>query len=388
MYSIYHILPGVVNKKISFLFIFLSRKRKGDKNSFLLYNQLDETIHFSKGNSMPTIRDVAKATGLSLGTVSNVINGVPTVSEENRKRVNEAIAALGYRRNQAASQLRSNKSNSIGLVIPNITNPFYPEIARGVDDAARKAGFNVFLCNKDRSSEKEEEAIEALLGKNVDGILLFKPRISAAYISKIREQCALVLMDYDQNAGSCDSVNVNDEEGMRYAVKQVLEMGHKRIAFLSGIQDSFSSARRLQAFVGVMREQGITLPEDFIHHGDFTFECGAEFVQQMMKSPEPPTAIMTANDLMALGVVFGALEMGLRVPQDLSVVGYDDIQNIKWNRPSLTTTWHPKYEMGEEAALLLIDQINKRREGRKLHHRGLLMSTEFRMRDTLCPPHK
>lgn len=337
---------------------------------------------------MPTIRDVAKLTGLSLGTVSNVINGVPSVSEENRKRVNDAIAALGYRRNQAASQLRSNKSNSIGLVIPDITNPFYPEIARGVEDTARKAGYNVFLCNKDRSAVKEGEAIEALLGKNVDGILLFKPRISDAYIDKIRQQCALVLMDADQNAVKCDTVNVDDEAGMHNALLHVLEMGHRRIAFLSGLADSFSSERRLHAFESMLKEHEIDLPEMFIQHGDFTFESGVACVHKLMALPHPPTAIMTANDLMALGIVFGALEMGLRVPEDLSVVGYDDIQHVMRNRPRLTTTWHPKYEMGEAAVKLLVEQIMNRREGRKVLRRNLLLSTEFKMRDTLCQPSK
>lgn len=365
---------------------FLSKHNNVTNRLFYSIISSDETIHFSKGNDMPTIRDVAKLTGLSLGTVSNVINGVPSVSEENRKRVNEAIAVLGYRRNQAASQLRSNKSNSIGLVIPNITNPFYPEIARGVDDTARKAGFDVFLCNKDRSAEKEEAAIEALLGKNVDGILLFKPRISDEYIAKISSQCALVLMDVDPDMVTCDTVNVDDEEGMRCAVTEVIRMGHKRIAFISGLPDSISSARRLHTYQSIMKNNQLPQPEEYVQYGDFTFEYGVSCVRRLMALPQPPTAIMTANDMMALGVISGALDMGLSVPEDLSVVGYDDVQNVQWSRPCLTTTWHPKYEMGEAAANLLIEQIRARRESVPYIRRNLLMMTRFRMRDTLCPP--
>ena len=335
---------------------------------------------------MPTIQDVAKLTGLSVGTVSKVLNGVPTVAPANRKLVNDAIAKLGYRRNHAASQLRSNKSNSIGLVIPDITNPFYPEIARGVDDAARRAGFHVFLCNKDRSGDKEEAALEALLGKNVDGILLFKPHVSSDYIASIREQCSLVLMDADPHSVNCDTVNVNDDEGMRRAISQVVEIGHRRIAFVSGLSDSISSMRRLNAYRAMLQEFGLEQPEGYIQQGDFTFESGVACARTLMALPVPPTVIMTANDMMALGIVSGAIDMGLRVPEDLSVVGYDDIQNVQWSRPSLTTTWHPKYEMGEISADLLIKRIHAHQRGEDMPLQNIVMQTEFRMRGTLCPP--
>ena len=335
---------------------------------------------------MPTIRDVAKVTGLSLGTVSNVLNGVPTVTEENRRRVNEAIAILGYRRNQAASQLRSNQSNSIGLVIPDITNPFYPEIARGVDDTAKHAGYQMFLCNKDRSVQQEKNALEALLGKNVDGILLFKPHVASTYLEEISRQCSLVLMDADPETVSCDTVNVDDEAGMRNAVEQAVEMGHRRIAFLSGLPDSLSSARRMQAYRNVLRELQLEQPDEYLVEGDFTFECGVKNVQTLMRLPAPPTVIMTANDMMAQGVINGAKQMGLSVPRDLSVIGYDDVQNSQWCTPRLTTTWHPKYEMGETAARLLIEHIQACRQGKEHTARSVVMTTKFCMRDTLCPP--
>lgn len=332
---------------------------------------------------MPTIRDVAKLAGVSLGTVSNVLNDLPTVSPENRGRVEKAIAQLGYRRNQAASQLRSNRSNTIGLVIPDITNPFYPEVARGVDDAAQKMRYNVFLCNKDRSIKKEEDAIEALLSKNVDGIILFKPRIPAEKVSALSAQCALVLLDTDPSVALCDTVNVEDYLGMEYAVKKVVSYGHRRVAFITGLLDSFSSERRSTAFRETI--QGLELPvtPEYICQGDFTSKSGYEHIKKLMALETPPTAVMTANDMMALGVMAGAYEMGVRVPNQLSIVGYDDVQNMQWSFPRLTTTWHPKYEMGELAVRLLTERINARRKHRELAQRNLLLKTRFQLRDTL-----
>lgn len=332
---------------------------------------------------MTTIRDVARLAGVSLGTVSNVLNELPTVSEENRERVERAIAQLGYRRNQAASQLRSNRSNAIGLVIPDITNPFYPEVARGVDDAAQKAQYNVFLCNKDRSIQKEEDAIEALLSKNVDGILLFKPRISVQKMQEIEKQCALVLLDIDVNAVDCDTVNVDDHQGMVRAVEEAARRGHRRIAFITGLLDSFSSIRRLSAYRETMERLKLSVPKAYVRQGDFTAKSGCRSLKELMRLAEPPTVIMTANDMMALGVISGANELGIKIPDELSVIGYDDVQNVQWTYPRLTTIWHPKYEMGECAVRVLIDRIEARRKGMKMQRQSVVLQTKLRLRDTL-----
>lgn len=335
---------------------------------------------------MTTIRDVARLAGVSLGTVSNVLNELPTVSEENRERVERAIAQLGYRRNQAASQLRSNRSNAIGLVIPDITNPFYPEVARGVDDAAQKAQYNVFLCNKDRSIQKEEDAIEALLSKNVDGILLFKPRISVEKMKAISEQCALVLLDTEPSCVICDTVNVEDYQGMENAVREVSQQGHRRIAFVAGLQDSYSSSRRLDAYLDTLRRLKLPVIPEYIFQGDYTAKSGREALKRLMTLEQPPTAVMTANDMMALGAIVGAYDMRIRVPVDLSIVGYDDIQNAQWTYPRLTTVWYPKYEMGETAVRLLIERIEAKRKRRCLEQRNLVLDTRVMLRDTLTKP--
>ncbi len=333
---------------------------------------------------MATIRDVARMAGVSIGTVSNILNDNAIVSEDKRKRVMDAIVKLEYRRNQAASQLRSNRSNSIGLIIPDITNPFYPEVARGVDDAARDLGWNMFLCNKDRSQKKEESAIEALLEKNVDGMLLMKPKVSAESIATIQKQCPLVLMDTDTDCFDCNIVNVDDYNGVRSAVIAAHSLGHRRIAFISGLQDSYSSGRRLNAFKDTVSELGCALNPEFIQQGDFTSESGRRLARKLLSLTERPTVIITANDMMAIGVISGAGEAGLQIPRDLSVIGYDDVQYAQCSYPQLTTVWYPKYEMGEEAVNMLVEAIHYYRESGQTTKRLLTLNTELKIRGTLA----
>lgn len=333
----------------------------------------------------PTIRDVAKRARVSVGTVSNVLNGLSTVSPENHQRVLEAIAELGYRRNQMASQLRSNLSRSIGLVIPDITNPFYPEVARGVEDYASEQGFNVFLCNKDRAASKELSAIDALLEKSVAGILLYKSRLSGQQIAEIRAHCALVMIDADRQAFDCDIINVDDYDGMVHTVRQVAELGHRRIAFITGLSDSFSSLRRLNAFYDAMGQLGLELREEYMCPGEFTAESGMRAAQRLMNLAQPPTAVLAANDMMAIGAMMWALEHGIRVPEQLSVVGYDDIRNAALILPGLTTTSQPKYELGLESAQMLFRRIHAMRAGERLERQSLNMSTSFKRRASLAP---
>lgn len=334
---------------------------------------------------MPTIRDVARMASVSVGTVSNVLNGIKSVSPEKVERVNQAISALGYRRNLMASQLRSNRSRSIGLVIPDITNPFYPAVARGVEDYASSAGYNVFLCNKDRMVEKERMAVDALLSKSVAGILLYKPRLTPEEIREVRNHCALVLIDSEDEV-DCDSINVDDYSGMVQMVRRVVDAGHRRIAFITGLPDSYSSMRRFSAFNDTMLELDITYPPEYIRHGDYSKMGGMRGAEALMHLPEPPTAIMAANDLMAIGALLWAMEHGVKVPEDLSIIGYDDTENASLVIPRLTTVHQPKYDLGRESATVLINRIAAGRKNAVLPTQRIVMPTRYVRRDTLAAP--
>jgi len=337
---------------------------------------------------MATILDVAKKAGVSLGTASNVINGKASVSMENRMKVEAAIAQLGYHRNQAAIQLRTNRSNTIGLVIPDIVNPFYPEVARGVDDTARKFQYNIFLCNKDRSDANEVHSVEALLSKNVDGILLLKPKAQPDWLDHVSKQSALLLVDANPQVYHCNIINVDDDAGIASAVEEAARLGHRHIGFIAGRPDSFSSERRLRGFVATIARLGIEEKTGYIRHGDYTFQSGYAETKALLDLEVPPTLIITANDMMALGSMQAARELGINIPGELSIVGYDDILNAQWSNPPLTTIWHPKYDLGQKAAETLMLLIEQRRKGKENKPVALEMQTKLVTRGTLAPPSK
>lgn len=336
---------------------------------------------------MVTISDVAKHAGVSIGTVSNVLNDLPTVSEENREKVTRAIAKLGYRRNNAASQLRSNISKNIGLIIPTITNPFYPEFTRGVDDVASEEGYNVFLCNKDRSIQAENSTIEAMLSNNVDGIILFKPQVSGKRINEINKVCAVVVMDMDPELVDCDVINVDDYDGMANNVRTAIEGGHNRIAFISGLDGSASGDNRLKAYKDTLYKYNLPLRAEYCVEGDFTLEGGMQTFHHLISLPDPPTVILTSNDQMAKGILIMAHTMGIKIPNDISVIGYDDISDAKWTYPALTTNWQPKYEWGFKGTELLVKRIKQRLEQSPYEREVISMQTIFRMRESFKKHH-
>lgn len=309
---------------------------------------------------MATIRDVAKEAGVSVGTVSNVLNDIPCVSDKKVKQVRDAIEKLGYRRNNLASQLRSNVSNTIGLIVPDITNPFYAEIARGVDDEAHRQNYNVFLCNKDRSEKLERELVNSLSAKCVDGIIILKPRISQKLIHKIREERCLLLFDTADAADGDGVLNVDDVSGVRLAAQKIFRYGHRKVGLIYATDGSFSSENRKSAFLNEMRENGIRMPAEYCQKGYFTVEGGMDGFARLMRLPDPPTAVFCINDRMAVGALYQAKNMGLEVPGDVSIVGYDDIPEAKWTSPGLSTVSHPKQILGEICAKKLFAQIAKK----------------------------
>ncbi|MCR5161382.1 MAG: LacI family transcriptional regulator [Lachnospiraceae bacterium] len=309
---------------------------------------------------MATIRDVAREAGVSVGTVSNVLNDIPCVSEKKVKQVKDAIEKLGYRRNNLASQLRSNVSNTIGLIVPDITNPFYSEIARGVDDEAHRQNYNVFLCNKDRSEKLERELVNSLSAKCVDGIIILKPRISEKLIRKIREERSLLLFDTADGAPGEGILNVDDVSGIHLVAQKILQYGHRKVGLIYESDGSFSSESRKNAFLREMRDNGIPVPEEYCQKGYFTVEGGMDGFARLMRLPDPPTVVFCINDRMAVGAVYQAKNMGLEVPGDVSVVGYDDIPEAKWTSPALSTVSHPKQVLGEICSKMLFSQIAKK----------------------------
>ena len=198
---------------------------------------------------MATIKDVARVAGVSLGTVSNVLNGKNNVRPGNKRKVYDAMKEVGFHYNMTASALRTKTTKNIGLIIPSITNPYYPELARGVEDAARREGLTVFLCNDDRDTEKERAYIKALLSKGVDGIILLKPRLEYGELLDVKERTSLVLGDASIDIrNEFHVVNADDVQGVICAMNFLGQNGHKQIAMITGMMESYSSQCRLDAY--------------------------------------------------------------------------------------------------------------------------------------------
>ena len=332
---------------------------------------------------MATIKDVAIEAKVSVGTVSNVLNKKNHVKKEKEERVLAAMEKLGFHYNLTAKTLRTQKSNDIGLILPNITNPYYPEVARGVEDAAQKQGFSTFLCNTDRSEDKERGYIKSLLAKNVRGLIIMKHQLREEELLQLCKSVPVVLVDEDPTKGDASGImyiNNSDYEGIRSAVEYLRSNGHKRIGFIHGLNDSYSSFCRYQGFIDYCQEHNLELYADYISNGNYSMEGGYLATERMLGCPKLPTAILAANDLMAIGSMKAIQKKGCKVPDDISVMGYDDISFADIVTPALTTIHQPTYELGMESVALLLGPAPPGKRKAKLGDNRLIVRDSVRER--------
>ena len=307
---------------------------------------------------MTTIHDVAKRAGVAPITVSRVINNTGYISPETRQIVNEAIAELGYVPNVLARSLRSKRTNTIALVLTDITNPFFTIMARGVEDTASDAGFNVIFCNTDESEDKEKKYIQLLLQKQVDGILLVPAKSTSKSVDYILEQeTPVVVLDRRVSNNLVDVVRCDSEGGAYQLVKLLLDLGHRRIVMLNGSVDVSTSEDRLSGYKRAMQEAGAQA-EELFYYGTFTQASGYELARQAMAQTPRPTAIFAANNLIAIGALWALQDMGLKVPEEIAVVSFDDLPQNLVAYPFLTVATQPAYEMSKKATELLIARLN------------------------------
>lgn len=302
-----------------------------------------------------SVHDVADRAGVSVGTVSNVLNRPDRVSPRTRERVETAIRDLGFVPNGAARQLRSGRAHVLGLIVPDIANPFFTEMARGVEDAAREAGYLVILCNSDERADREDRYLRVLAAQRVDGILITPARKGLAPLARLIEHgTAVALLDSEQPGEDVCTVSVDDVLGGQLAAEHVIGLGHREIVWLAGpedipqVHDREAGIRRAarKARVRVVR-----LPATAM-----TAAAGEAAIAEALTRGITPTAIVGANDLLALGAMRALHARGLEVPTQVSVVGYDDIEFAASSFVPLTSVRQPKYEMGLAAARLIIGE--------------------------------
>jgi len=304
------------------------------------------------------IKDVAREAGVSTATVSHVINKTRFVSEETRARVIEAIERCNYYPNADARSLASGRSDTLGLLISDISNPFFPELVKSIEVAAFEKGYNVILSNTDYDAERTFSSVRRFIERKVAGVAMMTSELDPALIGELaRCHVPVVFLDIG-SAGICMSnIVVDYEKGIGEAIEHLVWLGHRKIAYVGGPERLRSAAKRLQAFRDSMMER---LPDSeplAIYEGDFRLEGGMRAAREMLNSGELPTAVVVANDMMALGVMAECYTRGLRVPDDISVIGFDDIAFASLNHPALTTVRLPRTKLGRKVVEALLAMI-------------------------------
>lgn len=307
---------------------------------------------------MSTINDVARRAGVSTMTVSRVINNSSYVSQKTRERVEQAIAELGYVPNALARNLHFKQSRTIALVLADITNPFFTTIARGVEDIASEQGYSVIFCNTDESQIEETRYINILLQNQIGGVLLVPASGGEASVTLLRERgIPVVVLDRRVREVYVDTVRCDSEQGAYELIQHLLGLGHRNIAVLGGPQTVSTAIDRVAGYYRALADGGLDANAALVYYAHFTQESGYQMTQQVLASQPRPTALFATNNFIAIGA-FGALrEAGLRVPEDISVVAFDDLPPTLVIDPFLTVAAQPAYEMGQKAVELLLARL-------------------------------
>jgi DNA-binding LacI/PurR family transcriptional regulator len=309
------------------------------------------------------LEDIAKATGFSIPTVSRVItNSNYPVHAETRRKILEAARSMGYKPNLSARSLRTDRSFTIGIIVDDLLSPFTPSIVRGIQDYLNEQDYLSLIVNSDWNPELEQEAIRTLVSRPVDGIIFVE--YSHLAVTDILEGSEKPHAFVHRLFGTPikNSIVPDDEYGASQVVRHLFRLGHRRIAYINGPESWHSSKKRLSGYQAELAANDLAYDPDLVQPGDWEFEGGYQAARNLFALNEPPTAVFAANDLMALGAIHAIQDMGLNVPNDIAVVGYDNRDFTKIVRPKITTMSMPVYEMGWAAAELLLKQIGEGRE--------------------------
>jgi LacI family transcriptional regulator len=307
---------------------------------------------------MATMKEVAKLAGVSVATVSRVLNNKPNVSPELRSKVLEAVQELNYQRNRVARSLRVRTSQIIGLIISDIQNPFFTSVVRGVEDVAYDHGYTLLLCNSDEDPAKERLYIDTMLAERVAGVIVSPVAEVDNYSSvPLRAGVPIVAMDRRMRDLDVDTVVVNNVEGAYRAVSHLIELGNHRIGFIGGPSQTTTGKERQEGYKRALAEHGIKLDQGLIRIGDFKQDSGYQRACELLEMDDPPMAIFAANNLMTLGALNAIHEKGLNIPRDIAIVGFDDMAWAPSLNPPLTAVAQPTYELGCTAADLLLQRI-------------------------------
>ena len=333
---------------------------------------------------MVTIKDVAREAGVSIGTASQALGGSAVVREATRRRVLAVATRLRYQPSALARGLVTRRTHTVGLLISDIANPFFIRAVRAVEDVAQENGYNVILCNTDEDPAKETQYLRILMEKRVDGIILATTAGSLQAVRDVRwRRVPLVLFDRELPRVATDTVKVDGVLGGRLATEYLLSLGHRRIAIIHGPVVRSTGAERLQGYLAALKAAGIRPIPALIREGNFKQDSGYDLARALLGASPPPTALFCTNNLMTVGALQALQERKVRIPDDLSLVGYDDMEWWTLTHPPLTTVGQPVYDLGREAMRLLLERIGREKARRP---QRVVLKPELILRDSCGPP--
>ena len=330
-----------------------------------------------------TIRDVAIKSGHAVSTVSNALADKRHVSEETKQHVKQVAAELGYRPSTLARALRMRLSSTIGVLVADVGNPATPEFIRGIDDIAVREGCTILLCNTHHQESRQISQMETLLDRQVDGMILISQHVDSPAVRRLLDQVPFVLLQRRSSRFRDDYVGSDNHGGTAATVDHLVGLGHRRIGFVTGPATSSTAMERLEAFENEALARGCDSDPELVFRGDYSRNAGYRAMEYFASLDTPPTAIIASNDVNALGLLDAANDMGIRIPEDMSIIGCDDIEFASLRRIDLTTLTLPKRDMGAAATELLLRRIHAKRA---VQPREIIMPTRLTVRGSAAAP--
>jgi DNA-binding LacI/PurR family transcriptional regulator len=332
-----------------------------------------------------SIKDIAKVAKVSHSTVSRALRDSPLISDETKARIQRIAQEMGYSPSAIARSLATKRTQTLGLVVTTIADPFVAEVVRGIEERALDEGYSVILCQSQADPEREIAAVEILQEKRVDAIIITASRVGSLYLPLLEKLAVpIVLINNQQEGRYIYSVGTDNIQGGRLAVRYLLELGHTRLGYITGPEWAVASKQRLEGACQALREQGVNVDPTLIVQGDGRAGGGEKAMCRLLSHPTPPTAVFCYNDMTAIGAMRAVQQAGLRVPEDISIVGYDDVAFATYVTPPLTTIRQRKYEMGAQATEIALALLN----GKKNIAEHVLVPGELIVRESCAPPVK
>jgi LacI family transcriptional regulator len=338
-----------------------------------------------------TIRDIARLAGVSVATVSGVFNNKPTVRPKLVEQVKKAMEALDYQPDQVARSLRVRRTRTVGMVIADVTNPFFTDVFRGVEQEAQSNQYSVILCDSNEDANLERHYLRTLFSRRVDGVLLAQTCPSSHQELRVQKRFPIVLIDRVPLGYRGSAVMTDNSTAAYEGTRHLIDLGHRRIAIIAGKLGLSTGLDRLEGFRKALQEEHVPLPDKYLRQGNFQSESGYRCGVELMQLPVPPTAIFSCNNKMTLGLMRALGELGVKCPQTVSVLGFDDFEWSAYFTPRLTTIAQPTYEMGKQAMRMLLSKLQDGQQDNGQQPGDgdvlpLMLKAELRVRDSTAGP--